>query len=375
MKNININSNNIAPLFKNFNIVNNKNKISFISENNKPILYNNLFKRSILFIKLYNKNLHLFILNKINKNKAILEPKLTENLNLKKRENKNLLQYKNKNTIKNLYGNGKIKMLTPINQIELEKDINTNKISQENKTDININKLIKTVSIFNSEIAKSKNIVYQFNKNNKTLSYSLNKYVTTIIEYSFLSMFSLISKPVFVFKADKIIIQFFFFLNTFKYKSVSKSKFLSINNSKLELLTLHLSKIYKKPIELELDRLYYPYYDSHILSNMLGFISNIVKYRFIIRKLFTIAKIKRHNKFINPSKKITSIIPSMLSGIKIKLAGRLLTQRVVPRLTVKTIQRGTLARGKAQFIDTARFTNKNKRGAYSITITMGHIFY
>jgi hypothetical protein len=369
MKNKIIN-NNIAPLFSNIKL----NQKTILSENNKPILYNNFFKRSILFIKLYNKNLHNFILNKINKNKAILEPKSNENLknkNIKKIENKNMLEYKNKNTntIKSIYGNGKIKMLTPKNKMEID----NNKISQENKT--NINKLIKTISIFNSEIAKSKNIVYQFNKNNKALSYSINNYVTTILESTFFSMFSLISKPVFVFTADKTIIQFFFYLNKIKYKSVSKSKFLSLNKSKLELLIFHLSKIYKKPIELELDRLYYPYYDSHILSNMLGFISNIVKYRFIIRKLFTIAKIKKPNKFIIQNKKRTSIIPSMLSGIKIRLAGRLLTQRVVPRLTIKTIQRGTLARGKANFIDTARFTNKNKRGAYSITITMGHIFY
>jgi ribosomal protein S3 len=71
----------------------------------------------------------------------------------------------------------------------------------------------------------------------------------------------------------------------------------------------------------------------------------------------------------------STIIPSYLSGIKIRVAGRLLTQRVIPRLTVKTIQRGTLARGKANFIDSSRFTNKNRRGSFSITVTIGHIFY
>ena len=104
---------------------------------------------------------------------------------------------------------------------------------------------------------------------------------------------------------------------------------------------------------------------------MIGLISNIVKLRFIIKKLFTIAKIKKTNNFSNKS----SIIPSYLSGFKIRVAGRLLTQRVIPRLTVKTIQRGTLARGKAKFVDSARFTNKNKRGSFSITVTMGHVFF
>jgi len=70
-----------------------------------------------------------------------------------------------------------------------------------------------------------------------------------------------------------------------------------------------------------------------------------------------------------------SIVPSFLSGLKIKLAGRLMTQRVIPRLTVKTLQRGTLARGRTDLVSEARFTSKNRRGAYSITVTMGHSFF
>ena len=180
-------------------------------------------------------------------------------------------------------------------------------------------------------------------------------------------MSCLISKPLIVITPNKIVIQLFYYLNKF----YSKNKLLKINNDKLQSLCLNLSKIYKKPVELELDRLHYPYYDSNILSNMIGLISNIVKLRFIIKKLFKIAKIKKTNNFINKS----SIIPSYLSGFKLRVAGRLLTQRVIPRLTVKTIQRGTLARGKAQFVNSARFTNKNKRGSFSITVTTGHIFF
>jgi hypothetical protein len=180
-------------------------------------------------------------------------------------------------------------------------------------------------------------------------------------------MSCLISKPLFIITPNKVVIQLFYYLNKF----YSKKNLLNINNEKLQSLCLILSKIYKKPVELELDRLHYPYYDSNILSNMIGLISNIVKLRFIIKKLFTIAKIKKTNKIINKY----SIIPSYLSGFKIRVAGRLLTQRVVPKLTVKTIQRGTLTRGKAQFVNSARFTNKNKRGSFSITVTTGHIFF
>jgi len=233
-------------------------------------------------------------------------------------------------------------------------------------------KNIKSISKLNSETIKYQNIVYQFNKNNKSIqnsSVGINKNVFILLEATFLSMSSLISKPIIVITPNKVVIQLFYYLKKNKY--YSNKTLLNNNNGKLQSLCLNLSKIYNKPVELELDRLHYPYYDSNILSNMIGLISNIVKLRFIIKKLFTIAKIKKTNKINNKY----SIIPSYLSGFKFRIAGRLLTQRVIPRLTVKTIQRGTLTRGKAQFIDSARFSNTNKRGSFSITVTMGHIFF
>lgn len=257
--------------------------------------------------------------------------------------------------------------------------------------EIKLYNYLNTISEYKNETVKYQNIVYQFNKNNKGIqnsSVGINKNVFTLLESTFLSMSSLISKPFIIITPNKVVIQLFYYLNKF-YSSKNtlshitglaaglgvadstNNKLLNINNDKLQSLCLNLSKIYKKPVELELDRLHYPYYDSNILSNMIGLISNIVKLRFIINKLFTIAKIKKTNKFSNKS----SIIPSYLSGFKIRVAGRLLTQRVIPRLTVKTIQRGTLARGKAKFVDSARFSNKNKRGSFSITVTMGHVFF
>jgi hypothetical protein len=233
--------------------------------------------------------------------------------------------------------------------------------------EIKLYKYINTISEYNNETVKYQNIVYQFNKNNKgkqNSSVGINKNVYTLLESTFLSMSSLISKPITIITPNKVVIQLFYYSSN---SLNGLNKLLNINNEKLQSLCLNLTQIYKKPVELELDRLHYPYHDSNILSNMIGLISNIVKLRFIIKKLFTIAKIKKTNK--------SSIIPSYLSGFKIRVAGRLLTQRVIPRLTVKTIQRGTLARGKAKFVDSARFSNKNKRGSFSITVTMGHIFF
>ena len=371
-----INKSNLSPIFENviktFTENTNSNSHSALSapswSKNKSIknkLLNkasgpkNIFNRSILWVKLYDKNLYSF-LNKNIKNKfSILKPKTKVNKTL---------------TITSSLALAQTLPITnaKVNNVQINKNIikliNTNINNQEEKKEINIKKYFKSISKYDPETVKYQNIVYQFNKKGiQNSSVGINKIVFTLLESTFLSMSCLISKPLIVITPNKIVIQLFYYLNKF----YSKNKLLQINNDKLQSLCLNLSKIYKKPVELELDRLHYPYYDSNILSNMIGLISNIVKLRFIIKKLFKIAKIKKTNNFINKS----SIIPSYLSGFKLRVAGRLLTQRVIPRLTVKTIQRGTLARGKAQFINSARFTNKNKRGSFSITVTTGHIFF
>lgn len=66
--------------------------------------------------------------------------------------------------------------------------------------------------------------------------------------------------------------------------------------------------------------------------------------------------------------------PSYLSGMNIKLAGRLMTQSIRPRFTVQNLQDGSLARVKVHFIEKSRFTGKNKRGAFSFTVTISHVF-
>jgi Mitochondrial ribosomal protein (VAR1) len=332
-----------------------------ISENKKLFSYKNIFNKNILWVKLYDNYLYLYLNKNTNNKFSLFEPKtlaISSSPVLAKKTDDNKIHI-SKNTIKLLnINNNSSSIIVPVAEGQAD----------SSKKEIKIYKYINSISKY--ETVKYQNIVYQFNKNNKGIqnsSVGINKNVFTLLESTFLSMSSLISKPIIVITPNKVVIQLFYYLN----KYYSNNKLLNINNDKLQSLCLNLSKIYKKPVELELDRLHYPYYDSNILAKMIGLISNIVKLRFIIKKLFTIAKIKKTNKNINKY----SIIPSYLSGFKIRVAGRLLTQRVIPRLTVKTIQRGTLARGKAKFVDSARFSNKNKRGSFSITVTMGHIFF
>lgn len=298
--------------------------------------------------------------------------------------------------------------------------INNSSILSENlqKKPI-INQYLKSMSNFN--IIK-KGILISYSNiigfNFKTENNKLIKDIYKLLAGSFKSMYCLISKPVFVMTPDKLIIQLFYYLfipnilkfkKFFKYRNRNKfnkkiwfkrkkiirkqyRKFRKIKiNVRIKLRKLSnvvitkifklkfkklcdiLSHLFNKPVQLDLIRLHYPYNDSNILVNLLGIMINKIKLRIIFRKLFEKAIIKNLNK-VNGNNKF-NLLPAFLSGINIRVAGRLLTHRVIPRKTVKTIRRGAAATGKINFSDVARYTNKNKRGTFSITVSSGHNFF
>jgi hypothetical protein len=230
---------------------------------------------------------------------------------------------------------------------------------------------IKSNIVFNSKIAKflatSNN--YSFYKYNK-LNYSVRNNIYEFLHESFISMFSLISKPVFIIKSDQISIQLFYFLlRNIKINKKYKSFFILKNKNKLNIICNILTRFFKKPVKLVLIRLYYPYFNSNILVKLFSIFINKIRLRKIVSKFIGKAIQNKFTKNVAFNKK--SVL-SELTGINIKVAGRLLTQRVIPRKTVKIISSGLLARGKTMFVETSRFTNKNKRGAFSLTIKIGH---
>lgn len=246
--------------------------------------------------------------------------------------------------------------------------------NKEKKLKNNIRKYINSKIYFNTKIVKllstSNNFnYYKYNQNNNILRNNVHEF----LQRSFISMFSLISKPVFITTPEKVIIQLFFLI--FKKEIIKKNNTKSIlileNYNKLKSICNILTRFFKKPIELELVRLYYPYYNSNILVNLFGIFINKIRLRRIVKK-FIGKSIKNTSTSTNELAINKSLIPSALSGIKIKVAGRLLTQRIIPRKTVKINSSGALSRNKTIFVETARFTNKNKRGAFSITISIGH---
>nr|UEX92831.1 hypothetical protein [Marasmius tenuissimus] len=337
--------------------------------------------------------------------------------------------------------------------------VNSNPVNvlyfNNNKNKPIINQYLKSMSIYNmtsnGTIMYFSNIIgYNFyNKNLRPFwSYAAEtQNIYKLLYSSFRSMYCLISKPVFIIKSNKIIIQLFYFLlvpRIFKYKKKKKysfvkkgkryvfynkdnkfnsSRMLQKNQAKgrvyntnfnfkikfhqkllkkfikkknilkkqqlvkldrINLINLYplkfkklceiLNNFFKKPVEFDLIRLHYPYKDSNILVRLLAFMINKIKIRRITRKLFKNAVIKsiKNNYKIKDK---TNIIPAFLTGLTIKVAGRLMKYKVIPRKTVRIVRRGSSSIGKINYNNFAKYTNKNRRGAFTISIKSGQNFF
>ena len=250
-----------------------------------------------------------------------------------------------------------------------------------------LNNLTKLLANSNSSIVNNQSVGYNFLKNHQI--YQKNKLSIFILLKYFFSAFScLISKPFWTISPNKIIIHLCIYKPKFKNIN-NKSKFrfrnrlrfrknknILIPTNKLRSLILILSEILKTEVELDLVELRYPYHDSHILAQFLGL--NTKKYNFnkLVKKLFMKAKIFKKFR-INESDRENVLVndhsvPAKLTGIKIKIAGRLTTQRVIPKATVKSAYKGCLEKSKESFVDSSSYTAKNKLGAYTVTVWLSH---
>jgi hypothetical protein len=68
-----------------------------------------------------------------------------------------------------------------------------------------------------------------------------------------------------------------------------------------------------------------------------------------------------------------NLVHSNISGIKLKLGGRLEKTSIIPRKSSKEILMGNMSRGTTSFKNSSRITYKNKRGAYSITVSSSYL--
>lgn len=226
-----------------------------------------------------------------------------------------------------------------------------------------IHKHIRSLVKFNTDLAHNNTISYNFYSNNKKFN------INSILSHSFLNLGNIISKPVILFSPNQITI------NLFYYVLQSEKGYNLINESEnLEYLCSFLSNKLKKNVKIELIRLHHPALESQILANTIGFISNNKKVRFrsIITSLYNNTQIIKLNESALKDSNLNYCRPTALIGIKVRLGGRILSQKIVPRFTTFNKQKGAFARIKSDFTTQSRFTNKSRRGAFSYTVTIAH---
>ena len=291
----------------------------------------------------------------------------------------------------------------------------------------NLNNLTNLTNTSYLQFINGHKIINEFQQN---IRYYFSKYsnikidnIITLLEYSFRAMSCLISKPVFLDSPNELVINLFYFFipgrinrvkkfnrlkrlglldpnkptkpkvqtNTYaifinnrnkKKLAIQKAKelrekfasrvlFSPKNLERLNILCTVLSRIFNKKIVLDLIPLKSPLFDDSILVKTIGIICNKVSVRtifnFIFRKAILYSKVRANLKYK------FSLTRSYLSGIKIKIGGRLMTQKVIPRISTREMQRGPISHRKVSFVDWSRIVLKNRRGAHSITIKLSHV--
>lgn len=256
----------------------------------------------------------------------------------------------------------------------------------------------------------------------------LSEDLIKLISAFFKSIYCLISKPKFINTPDKIIIEILYFITIPDYKifkwynfiynsptnsniqgkavvegknlkrrnksiklilrknNLIKKTLFNLNNTNITKLYFNkfiilfklLNSYFKKPIEFNLIRLHKSNYDSNILAQLFYLILKKKNIRSAIHNLYTKNKFTTTpNPLLNVSGKQgeeSNSIPAYISGLYIHIGGRLMREPIIPRKTTKKFEKGAIATGKVNFVDTARITKKNKKGAYTIKIAFAQNF-
>lgn len=221
---------------------------------------------------------------------------------------------------------------------------------------------------------------YMFDKSNRRNHTSIQRQGLSIIESFFYSYGGkdvlqnnvkdkenggvLLGKPLFTVTADKVTIQLFYYSDS----SISCSH-LWWERKKLSSLGSALTRLatrgdYTRTVELQVIKLNNSVLDSSIFAQYLT--HNASKYSFnrildmLKNSLPTVSSDGSLDSTLNPTSHIT--------GIKVKLSGRLVTQASGPRQTVQAGRIGSSSRGIYSTTDYSQHTNKNKLGAFTMKV-------
>jgi hypothetical protein len=249
--------------------------------------------------------------------------------------------------------------------------------------------------------------LYNYNKTNQYKNIQLLNYITNILNHFFGTFFAIINKPVFSFTQNKLTISIDYFMPKASSKLVTRhvwkygrkpARKASSLNTELNQLVKVISRLLNLKIELKLNQLKYPYMDSYILAKFIALNTNKTRFRTIFWRVIDnslTAKISPKSLWYQMWKNNDSTVgseqansnssfltlksdqksveihksnPAILTGIKVQISGRLLTERVKPKLTINQKEMGGFKKTHNNIVDYAVYTNKNKRGAYTVKV-------
>lgn len=190
-----------------------------------------------------------------------------------------------------------------------------------------------------------------FNNNMPMLNATRN--ATTLIEHFFSPINVLAGRPVYTATSNSVIIHLFYYIPNNG----------ALNNNTVNNLGDVLSEVFGRPVELRLVKLHYPYMDSYILAQFIAM--NTLDYKFSLITSKLLGQIKPVK---NPGDIVEPELPSYIVGLKVRVSGRLVTERAKPRKTVQTVLLGSFSKNNMSLVDYASFTSKNEKGAFTIKV-------
>lgn len=198
---------------------------------------------------------------------------------------------------------------------------------------------------------------------------SLEPKVTSMIKSFFASTKALAGKP-----SYKVLNSSGTVVVTIPYFMPSSVPVLA--ESKINALGIAITRLFNVPgraqptVELRLVRLRYPYLDSSILAQYVAV--NAGKYNFLRMQKMMFNKVPATARGATQTCQplAVEVLPSQMTGVKVELAGRLTTQRSIPRKTVENGHVGsfTVNNTLKSSLDFSQYASKNKLNAFTIKV-------
>ena len=159
----------------------------------------------------------------------------------------------------------------------------------------------------------------------------------------------------------------------------------ALNQSMVNALGAQLSLVVGQDVELIMVRLSAPYLDANVLAKWLSMDLAATTFSQAIKTMLSKMTITKTTKAQTPKRTTTAglkgssltgshprqfpvTLPGTIIGVKVQLAGRLLTERSLPRAVVQSASIGSFRPGPHQSLQSGSYTMVNTKGTYTVKV-------